>query len=58
MEQKVDEMTRKGVYFDQYSGEIQTDEKGILRGGGLLIAWFREPSSNMFYLLKLNNHRL
>jgi catechol 2,3-dioxygenase-like lactoylglutathione lyase family enzyme len=41
----VDELIGKGVSFEQYEGEIQTDEKGISRGnGGPNIAWFKDPA--------------
>src|SRR5215210_4075167 len=39
VEKAVDELTERGVRFERYEGtEIETDEKGIFRGGGPLIA--------------------
>ncbi len=53
MDEKVDELTAKGVIFEQYSGQIQTDEKGISRGnGGPTIAWFKDLSGNIFSLIE------
>jgi predicted enzyme related to lactoylglutathione lyase len=43
----VDELTAKGVSFEQYEG-FEQDEKGIDRtgpGGG--IAWFKDPAGNI-----------
>src|SRR5258707_4417433 len=34
----VDELNQKGVSFEHYEGEIQTNEKGIHRDGGPTIA--------------------
>ncbi|MGU3411398.1 VOC family protein [Microbacterium sp. M1A1_1b] len=42
----VDELAGKGVTFLQYEG--MTDEKGVNRKGGPLIAWFTDPSDNVF----------
>jgi hypothetical protein len=30
------------------------DEKGIHRGGGPLIAWFRDPAGNVLSVIKLD----
>src|SRR6478735_3797743 len=47
VEKAVDELTAKGVAFEQYEGEIKTDEKGISRdNGGPTIAWFKDPAGN------------
>jgi catechol 2,3-dioxygenase-like lactoylglutathione lyase family enzyme len=53
IEAAVDELTRRGVRFERYEGtEMETDEKGIFRGGGPLIAWFRDPSGNILSVLQ------
>src|SRR5216117_362716 len=40
----VDELGKRGVRFEKYNGpEIKTDEKGIMRGNGPSIAWFKDP---------------
>jgi catechol 2,3-dioxygenase-like lactoylglutathione lyase family enzyme len=54
IEQAVDELTSKGVTFEQY--EHLTDERGIARGlstgQGPDIAWFKDPAGNILSVLK------
>ena len=54
----VDEITAAGVKFEVYTGEMQTDEKGIVRGGdrGPDIAWFRDPSGNILAAVEHAEH--
>lgn len=54
IDQAVDELARRGVKFEQYSGDIQTDEKGIhrSRGNGPHIAWFKDPAGNILAVLQ------
>jgi catechol 2,3-dioxygenase-like lactoylglutathione lyase family enzyme len=47
----VDELTSRGVTFERYDGMDQ-DEKGIMRGNGPDIAWFRDPAGNVLSVLK------
>lgn len=47
----VDELTRRGVVFQRYPG-VDADEKGIVRAGGPLIAWFTDPSGNILSVLQ------
>lgn len=56
IDQAVDQLTRLGVRFEQYEGEIKTDEKGIHRseGRGPNIAWFKDPSGNILSVLAEN----
>jgi predicted enzyme related to lactoylglutathione lyase len=44
----VDRLTEAGITFEQYEGELATDEKGIARApeGGPTIAWFKDPAGN------------
>jgi catechol 2,3-dioxygenase-like lactoylglutathione lyase family enzyme len=51
IERAVDELTERGVRFERYEGEIKTDEKGIHRGDGPDIAWFKDPSGNILSVL-------
>ena len=54
IEQAVDELTRRGVHFEHYNeGELVTDEKGIARGGGPNIAWFKDPAGNILSVLEV-----
>jgi hypothetical protein len=50
--QAVDELRKAGVPFESYEGDLETDEKGIFRGGGPLIAWFRDPAGNILSVLQ------
>ena len=47
VDRAVDELTAKGVRFEHYEGEIATDAKGIMRGNGPDIAWFKDPAGNI-----------
>ena len=46
----VDELTARGVQFERYEGFDQ-DEKGVARGNGPDIAWFRDPAGNILSVL-------
>ena len=51
--QAVDELSKRGIRFEKYDGpEIKTDEKGIMRGNGPTIAWFRDPAGNILSVLE------
>jgi catechol 2,3-dioxygenase-like lactoylglutathione lyase family enzyme len=53
IEQTVDELTRLGVRFEHYEGDIQTDEKGIARGNyGPNMAWFKDPAGNILSVVE------
>lgn len=53
IEKTVDDLAAKGVVFEQYEGQIKTDEKGISRdSGGPLIAWFKDPAGNILSVLQ------
>jgi predicted enzyme related to lactoylglutathione lyase len=52
VEDAVDRLTEAGVRFEHYEGELQTDEKGIFRGGGPTIAWFTDPAGNILSVLE------
>jgi len=53
IEQAVDELARRGVHFESYhDGDLVTDEKGIFRGGGPKIAWFKDPADNILSVLE------
>lgn len=53
VEKAVDDLTQKGVTFEQYGGDIKTDAKGISRGnGGPTIAWFKDPAGNILSVLE------
>jgi len=53
IEQAVDELAKRGVQFEHYDQkELKTDEKGIYRGEGPLIAWFKDPAGNILSVLE------
>jgi catechol-2,3-dioxygenase len=52
LEKTVDELTRRGVRFEQYEGALKTDQKGIFRDGDMSIAWFKDPAGNIISVLK------
>jgi len=51
VEQAVDQLRARGVTFERYENP-PTDEKGIMRSGGPLIAWFTDPAGNVFSVLQ------
>jgi predicted enzyme related to lactoylglutathione lyase len=55
VEKTVDELIAKGIAFEQYDfGQIKTDEKGIMRGMGPTIAWFKDPAGNILSVIDEN----
>lgn len=53
IESAVDELTARGVPFEHYEGtEMETDERGVFRGGGPLIAWFTDPAGNVLSVIQ------
>jgi predicted enzyme related to lactoylglutathione lyase len=52
VDQAVDELTKRGVRFEIYDlPDIKTDKKGIMRGRGPTIAWFKDPAGNILSVL-------
>ena len=48
----VDELARRGVQFERYNEPgLKTDDRGISRGGGPTIAWFKDPAGNILSVL-------
>ena len=52
IEKSVDDLTKRGVRFEQYEGELKTDQKGIHHNGGPKIAWFKDPAGNILSVLE------
>jgi predicted enzyme related to lactoylglutathione lyase len=53
IDEAVEKLTQKGVSFEQYTGDIQTDEKGISRNAnGPKIAWFKDPAGNILSVIE------
>jgi catechol 2,3-dioxygenase-like lactoylglutathione lyase family enzyme len=54
VEKAVDQLMAKGVKFEQYNmPEFAQDKKGIARGDGQTIAWFKDPAGNILSVLEL-----
>ena len=51
IDRAVDELSQRGVRFERYAGFAQ-DAKGIARGDGPPIAWFRDPAGNILSVLQ------
>ncbi len=47
----VDWLSGRGVVFEHYQGFGQ-DEKGVMRGRGPLIAWFKDPAGNVLSVVQ------
>ena len=51
----VEGLKNRGVQFEHYDGELQTDAKGIARGSvhgqGPDIAWFKDPAGNFLSVI-------
>jgi catechol 2,3-dioxygenase-like lactoylglutathione lyase family enzyme len=53
VEKAVDDLTKRGVRFEIYNQpNLRTDERGIFRGGGPVIAWFKDPAGNILSVLE------
>ena len=53
IDRAVDELAKRGVRFEQYDlPEIKTDRKGIKRGNGPTVAWFRDPAGNILSVIE------
>jgi catechol 2,3-dioxygenase-like lactoylglutathione lyase family enzyme len=52
VDKAVDDLVAAGVSFEHYDfPELKTDEKGIMRGQGPDIAWFKDPAGNIISVL-------
>ena len=47
----VDELKSRGITFERYDGAGQ-DERGVARGDGPPIAWFKDPAGNILSVLQ------
>ena len=53
VEATVRALTERGVQFERYEGtEVQTDDDGVFRSGGPLIAWFTDPAGNVLSVVE------
>jgi catechol 2,3-dioxygenase-like lactoylglutathione lyase family enzyme len=47
----VDELTARGVQLERYDG-FEQDDRGVFRGGGPYIGWFKDPAGNVLAVLQ------
>jgi catechol 2,3-dioxygenase-like lactoylglutathione lyase family enzyme len=54
VEKAVGELTQRGIRFERYDlPDLKTDENGIFRGEGPLIAWFKDPAGNILSVVQV-----
>jgi catechol 2,3-dioxygenase-like lactoylglutathione lyase family enzyme len=54
IEKAVDQLIAKGIKFEHYDmPDGSQDKKGIMRGNGPSIAWFKDPAGNIMSVLEL-----
>jgi predicted enzyme related to lactoylglutathione lyase len=51
IEGTIDSLAKAGIQFERYEGMDQ-DSRGISRGGGPLIAWFKDPAGNILSVIQ------
>ena len=51
VDKAVDELASRGVSFERYDA-FEQDDKGISRGDGPYIAWFKDPAGNILSVLQ------
>ena len=54
VEQAVDEIGKLGLRLEHYDlPDLKTDDRGIARGPGPKIAWFKDPAGNILSVLEV-----
>ncbi len=54
IEQVVDDLTARGVHFEQYDmGELKTDARGIATFGPSKSAWFKDSEGNILGIVSM-----
>jgi hypothetical protein len=49
----VDELKKRGVQFEIYEmPDLKTDTKGIMRGNGPTVDWFKDPAGNILSVVE------
>jgi|SRR5262244_2090630 len=53
VDKAVHELTKRGVRFEIYNEpNLKTDQRGVFRGEGPTIAWFKDPAGNILSVLE------
>jgi len=47
----VDDLNARGVETNIYGGDIPADDRGVMKGNGPDIAWFRDPAGNVLSVI-------
>jgi catechol 2,3-dioxygenase-like lactoylglutathione lyase family enzyme len=56
VEKAVGDLTARGVRFEIYNEpNLKTDARGIMRGNGPVIAWFKDPAGNILSIVEASN---
>lgn len=54
VDKAVEDLGRRGVRFEVYNEpSLKTDARGISRGNGPTIAWFKDPAGNILSVLEV-----
>lgn len=54
VEKAVDELGKLGLRLEHYDlPDLKTDDRGIFRGPGPTIAWFKDPAGNILSVLEV-----
>ena len=54
IDRAVETLAERGVQFERYPG-MGIDERGVFRGGGPPIAWFKDPAGNILSVIELQD---
>ena len=53
IEEAVDELVDAGLRLEHYElPELKTDDRGIAKGPGMKIAWFKDPAGNILSVIE------
>jgi len=53
IEEAVEELTTLGLHLEKYDlPDLKTDKKGVMRGPGMQIAWFKDPAGNILSVIE------
>src|SRR5262245_28638019 len=52
IDRAVDRLAAAGVEFESYTGDLETDEKGVFRKAGPPIPGFRDPAGNILSVIE------
>jgi catechol 2,3-dioxygenase-like lactoylglutathione lyase family enzyme len=48
----VDDLASRGIKFERYGDGFDQDERGVSRGYGPPIAWFKDPAGNILSVIQ------